>query len=403
VAPYSFCVVNGAATPSEAQFAQARSTQQSAAVRTRLLAAAALAFVIVATFTSHPAPGGHGTSLGVATALFVFSAASVGVIRLTQARPAVKLALLLMGVLSAGMLIGLQPNGPGFLGVFVAVSAAALRLPVRLSAVVLAVAVVAVAVAGSVGPHWPFTGLVLDEFGVVAFYLVAMFARRLRESNEHAERLLAELEETRRAQAEGAALAERQRLAREMHDVLAHSLSGLVLNLEGARLLAEQNGVHPELTAAIERARRLAKAGLEEARSAIGMLHGEALPGPERLADLASQFESDTGVACHLSVSGPERVLDSQSRLTLYRVAQEALTNTRKHARPERVELQLAYEQSGIRLSIEDFEVLNQRPPPGDGSGYGLTGMRERAELLAGRLTAGPTKAGFRVELWVPA
>jgi signal transduction histidine kinase len=403
VAPYSFGVLYSATTPSQAEYAQARSSQQSAYLRTRLLGAGALAFVVVAAFTSHPAPGEHGKSLGVATALFVFTAASLGVIRLTQAPPAVQLPLFLVAVLSTAMLIGLQPNGAGFLGVFVGVSAAALRLPVRLSAMVVAVAVAAVAVAGSVGAHWPLTGIVLDVFGVAAFYLVAMLARRLRESNERAERLLAELEETRRALAAGAALAERQRLAREMHDVLAHSLSGLVLNLEGARLLAEQDGVDPEVSAAIERARRLAKAGLEEARSAIAMLRGESLPGPERLQDLVSEFESDTGVACDLSVGGHERDLESQTRLTLYRVAQEALTNIRKHARPERVTLQLAYEQAGIRLTVEDFEVLDQRPTPGDGSGYGLTGMRERAELIAGRLTTGPTEAGFRVELWVPA
>lgn len=403
VAPYSFGVVNSATTASEAEFAQARNSQQAAYLRTRLLGAGALVFVVVAVFASHPAPGARGKSLGVAAALIVFSAATVGVIRLSQARPAVQLSLLPIAVLSAAMLIGLQPNGPGFLGVFVAVSAAALRLPVRLSAVVVAVAVAAVALAGSLGGHWPFTGIVLDEFGVAAFYLVAMFARRLRESNDRAERLLAELEATRAAQAQGAALGERQRLAREMHDVLAHSLSGLVLNLEGARLLAEQDGVDPEVAAAIERARRLAKAGLEEARSAIAMLRGEALPGPERLQGLASEFESDSGVACNLSVSGQQRDLTSQTRLTLYRVAQEALTNIRKHARPERVELQLAYEASGIRLTIEDFDALDQRPPPGDGSGYGLTGMRERAELIEGRLTTGPTVAGFRVELWVPA
>jgi signal transduction histidine kinase len=403
VTPYSFCVVTSAATPGEAEFTQARSSQQAAYLRTRLLGAAALVFVVVAAFASHPGPGARGKSLGVATALIVFSAATVGVIRLSQAQPAVQLVLLVIAVLSGAMLVGLQPNGPGFLAVFVAVAAAALRLPVRLSAVVVAIAVAAVAVAGSWGGHWPLTGIVLDEFGVAAFYLVAIFARQLRESNERAERLLTELEATRAAQAEGAALGERQRLAREMHDVLAHSLSGLVLNLEEARLLAEQDGVDPEVTAAIERSRRLAKTGLREARSAIGMLRGEALPGPERLQGLASEFETDSGVACNLSVSGHERDLGSQTRLTLYRVAQEALTNIRKHARPERVELQLAYEESGIRLTIEDFDVLDERPPPVDGSGYGLTGMRERAELIAGSLVAGPTAAGFRVELWVPA
>ena len=87
----------------------------------------------------------------------------------------------------------------------------------------------------------PIAGIVLNDFGDRwPFYLLSLFARRLRESNQRAELLLTELEQTRAAQAQAAALAERQRLAREMHDVLAHSLSGLVLNLEGARLLAGQ-------------------------------------------------------------------------------------------------------------------------------------------------------------------
>jgi signal transduction histidine kinase len=93
----------------------------------------------------------------------------------------------------------------------------------------------------ALGGHRPAAGVVLNEMGVVAFYLVAMFARRLREANEQAQRLIVKLEEKRAAQTQTAALDERQRLAREMHDVLAHSLSGLVLNLEGALLLAERS------------------------------------------------------------------------------------------------------------------------------------------------------------------
>jgi signal transduction histidine kinase len=110
----------------------------------------------------------------------------------------------------------------------------------------------------------------------------------------------------------------------------------------------------------------------------------------------------DTGVACTFATAGDEHVLGSDSALTLYRVAQEALTNIRKHACPDRVEMHLSYELVGTRLSIEDFEAHGRRPPPGDGTGYGLTGMRERAELLGGTLTAGPTADGFRVDLWVP-
>jgi signal transduction histidine kinase len=286
--------------------------------------------------------------------------------------------------------------------VFPAVAAAALRLPAASSAAVAGTAVAALAVAWALGGHRPVAGAVLNEFGVAAFYLLATFARRFREANEHAQRLIVELEESRDAQAHAAALGERQRLAREMHDVLAHSLSGLVLNLEGARLVAERGEADPKITDAIGRAHRLAKTGLEEARRAIGLLRDDALPGPQRLAELAADFENDSGIDCTFTVSGDERMLGSDSNLTFFRVAQEALTNIRKHACPDRVEMRVAYDSEGTRLTIEDFQTDGHRPPPGDGTGYGLTGMRERAALLGGTLTAGPTIEGFRVELWVP-
>jgi signal transduction histidine kinase len=189
-----------------------------------------------------------------------------------------------------------------------------------------------------------------------------------------------------------------------MHDVLAHSLSGLVLNLEGARLLASQGGADRQVSDAIDRAHRLAKTGLDEARRAIGLLHGDALPGPERLADLAAEFEADSGVACKVAVTGDSgRDLGTDGRLTFYRVAQEALTNVRKHARADLVEIRLAYEASGTRLTIEDFERGGGWQAPAGGAGYGLSGMKERAALLGGTLIAGPTTGGFTVELWVPA
>ena len=106
-----------------------------------------------------------------------------------------------------------------------------------------------------------------------------------------------------------------------------------------------------------------------------------------------------------MTVEGAERELGSEARLTVYRVAQEALTNVRKHAGAERVELQLRYEPEGVRLAVEDFASERAAPAEadGNGSGYGLTGMRERAELLGGTLAAAPTETGFRAELWVPA
>jgi signal transduction histidine kinase len=165
------------------------------------------------------------------------------------------------------------------------------------------------------------------------------------------------------------------------------SLSGLLLQLEGARLLAVSNPGDERLAGTIDRAHELARSGLDEARRAIGMLRDDELPGPDRLAALTGSFQADTGVPARFTSSGSPRELASAVRLALYRVTQEALTNVRKHARPTRVE---------VTLTIEDFSPVPAPPSAThQGGGYGLTGMRERAELLGGTLDAGPTDTGF--------
>src|SRR6185437_12827392 len=163
----------------------------------------------------------------------------------------------------------------------------------------------------------------------------------LGQAGDQAEQLLVELEGTRAAQAEAARLAERQRLARDMHDVLAHSLSGLILQLEGARMLVTEDSADPRLPAAIERAHHLGRSGLEEARRAIGLLRDDELPGPDRLADLAAQFQLVNDVPCLFTVSGDAPELSCEVGLAVYRVGQEALTNITKHACPDRVEMRL--------------------------------------------------------------
>jgi signal transduction histidine kinase len=140
------------------------------------------------------------------------------------------------------------------------------------------------------------------------------------------------------------------------------------------------------------------------------MLRDDELPGPDRLAALTEAFETDTGVPCQFTSSGPPRELASSVRLALYRVGQEALTNIRKHAHPDHIEVRLDYLPTEISLAIKDFSsfpapVTSPVPitSPGTPVGYGLTGMRERAELLGGTLTAGPADGGFLVRLRVPA
>ena len=369
----------------------------------RVLAAAMLGFVLITTAVSKPAPASQGAALGVTIALIALCGATIVAMRLAEAGPAVQLVAALTAIASAAAIIGLQGNGAAFLGVFPVMSAAALMLPSGLREVVAAAAVVAVSAAWAVHGRTPVAGIILNDFGILAFYLLSLFARRLSDSNSRAEALLAELEQTRAAQALAAALAERQRLARELHDVLAHSLSGLVLNLEGARLLAEQRRADPQVGDAIDRAYRLARTGLTEARRAIDMLRDDALPGPERLAALGAEFERDTGIACQVTITGAERVLTAEGKLTFYRIAQEALTNVRKHAHADRVEIRLLYTASGTKLTVEDFGPGDTMPAPPVRTGYGLTGMRERAELLGGTLAASGTGTGFLVDFWVPA
>lgn len=393
--------VERTSTPTLAGLRQARAQQVAIRRWLRLVLPALLILVVAAGFHTRPTPGLSGRDLAVSVGLAGFVIGILGARWTLRRRGVVHTVFAAVLVAGSVALMWAQPSGPGTVGVLVGVLFVARLLP-RRSAVTLAVVAFAVlaviaAISGR-GPGLPLLG-VLGGFVGMAF-----LANRLGEANEQAEQLLVELEESRAAEARAAGLAERQRLAREMHDVLAHSLSGLMLQLEGARMLAVERPGDPRLPEAVDRAHHLAKTGLEEARRAIGMLRDDELPGPERLAGLAAQFEEDRSVPCTLSVSGEEHEISSEARLALYRVAQEALTNIVKHAHPERVELHLAYESHVTRLVVEDFATVDgTRPPPTRDGGYGLTGMRERAELLGGTLTTETTSSGFRVELDVPA
>jgi signal transduction histidine kinase len=156
----------------------------------------------------------------------------------------------------------------------------------------------------------------------------------------------------------------------------------------------------------VNRAQRMAREGLADTRRAISALRGDELPGPALLDRLVRQTSEATGSQAELTVAGEPRPLSPEVGLALYRTAQEALINTAKYAgRGGRAELSLTYRTDGIELAIEDARAPDAAPPRSGGltfGGYGLTGMRERAELLGGRLTAEPTDQGFLVLLWLP-
>ena len=153
---------------------RARSREQAAYLLIRVLAVAAIAFVVTTSFQAQPAPGGHGEALGVAAVLIVFCGATIAAMWLTQARPAAQLPILLLAVVSAAALIALQANVAAFLGVFPAVGLAALALPARLSALAAGVAVGAVSAAWLSNGRTPVAGIVLNDFGILAVYLLLL-------------------------------------------------------------------------------------------------------------------------------------------------------------------------------------------------------------------------------------
>ncbi|MFG3365423.1 sensor histidine kinase [Streptomyces sp. NPDC090032] len=217
------------------------------------------------------------------------------------------------------------------------------------------------------------------------------------EARGSAHRLLRQERAARAAEAESAALAERARIAREIHDVLAHSLSAQLVHLEAARLLIERGADLDQIHERVVAARAMARDGLTETRQALSALRGEMTP----LEDFLRELVATDGAT--VSVEGVRRPLSVEASQTVRRVAQEALTNVRKHAPGAKAQVRLEYGSAEVTLEVRDS---GSSAPSGEltvsGSGYGLLGMRERAELLGGTLVAGPCEEGFTVKLKVP-
>ncbi|MER6328187.1 histidine kinase [Streptomyces sp. NPDC001034] len=232
---------------------------------------------------------------------------------------------------------------------------------------------------------------------VAGMALAGYILRLDAEARGNAQRLLDQERAARAAEAESAALAERARIAREIHDVLAHSLSAQLVHLEAARLLIERGADRERILERVVAARGMARDGLAETRQALSALRGELTPLEDFLGELVSGAE---GAA--VTVTGEPRPLPAEASQAVRRVAQEALTNVRKHAQGAKVALRLDYSDHQVTLHVRDSGGR-----PGDltasGGGYGLLGMRERAELLGGSLDAGPDEEGFVVTLKVPA
>jgi DNA-binding NarL/FixJ family response regulator/signal transduction histidine kinase len=249
----------------------------------------------------------------------------------------------------------------------------------------------------------PATTSLAVLFASGLLFIISAFAAISLDARRHAEALLAQEAATGEARQRAAALDERSRLARDLHDVLAHSLSALAVQLEATRLMAITMGVGARLVGQVASAHKLTCIGMLEARRALQMLRGDEAPGPVSLPDLVSGTSRALGIPITLEVEGVPRPLGSDAGITLYRVVQEALTNVAKHAGyGARVTVRLVWASDGAEVSIVDCG--------GDGvdaglpsSGFGLTSMAERAALNGGWLHAGRSDGGFAVILRLPA
>lgn len=238
----------------------------------------------------------------------------------------------------------------------------------------------------------------LTTAATVAGLTLAGYVLRLdAEARGSAQRLLAQERVARAAEAESAALGERARIAREIHDVLAHSLSAQLVHLEAARLLIEGGADRDKILERVVAARGMAREGLAETRQALSALRGEMSPLEDFLSELVA-----TADGADVTVSGDRRALPAEASQAVRRVAQEALTNVRKHAPGAKVHIRLEYAEHQVLLDVRDSGG-SPGELAGSGAGYGLLGMRERAELLGGSLEAGPGEEGFVVTLKVPA
>ncbi|SDN47866.1 sensor histidine kinase [Allokutzneria albata] len=232
----------------------------------------------------------------------------------------------------------------------------------------------------------PWAEALREGFGVLASVLFAAVITELLQREQRARGELAEAHERLRdyaAQAEKLATAqERNRVARDIHDGLGHSLTVIQMQVKAARAVLPKDSAKADEVLA--KAQQQAETALGEVRRSVSTLREprSTPPLPEALRALAEE-NSAAGVPTHLTISGAERQLAEEVREALYRTAQEGLTNVRKHARATSADLVLDYAKSFVRLEVRDDGM--GAAEPGE-PGFGLLGVQERATHLGGRM-----------------
>jgi signal transduction histidine kinase len=207
----------------------------------------------------------------------------------------------------------------------------------------------------------------------------------------------------RRHEGERALLEERQRIARELHDVVAHHMSVIAIQAEAGPYKVQDPP--KELVESFAEIRASALSGLKELRRVLGVLRSESpdtapQPGLDDLEELLESARS-AGLTVTAGVSGTARPLPAGVDLSAYRIIQEALSNAMRHAPGAEVQIKLYYGDAALVVEVRNDHCppgtqvpLESDGVPGDGGGHGIIGMRERATMLGGHLQAGPTEKG---------
>ncbi|WP_372349954.1 sensor histidine kinase [Streptomyces sp. KL116D] len=263
----------------------------------------------------------------------------------------------------------------------------------------------------------PLGQLAVAVFTMVPFALAWVLGDSLRTRRAYLAQLeerANRLEREREAQSKVAVAAERARIARELHDVVAHNVSVMVVQADGAAYVLDQ--APDQAKKALETISGTGRQALAEMRRLLGVLRtgeheegGEYVPQPDvdQIEDLVEQVRT-AGLPVDFKVEGTPRPLPSGVELTAYRIVQEALTNTRKHGGPNAgASVRLVYFDDGLGLLVEDdgkgapHELYEDGGA--DGRGHGLIGMRERVGMVGGTLDAGPRPGGgFRISALLP-
>jgi signal transduction histidine kinase len=270
---------------------------------------------------------------------------------------------------------------------------------------------IAVTVAGIL-PIWIVGPIVGSSLGTLAGYPLLIAAtlslgrnrRSYRVQAEQAAALLEQYERVRAEQRRADVLDERTRIAREIHDVLAHSLGALGIQIQAAKAVLTDQGDIDRAVEVLSTAQRMAADGLAETRRAVHALRVDSLPLGDELAGVVETHRQRYQVPVTFETAGAARPLPPDASLALLRTVQEALVNAAKHAPGEPIEVHLDYGQAGVRLTVVNHLNRAQAVAQGPSSagGYGLTGMRERLRLLNGTLLAGPRDADWAVTAELP-